>query len=1079
MRHLRLSPLLLLALAGTAQAAEIDQAELKAFRDTAERYSDRMQEFVADVRVIVDQAETADRSRTGDAYKGAIGRAEDAEGTLRRTTISKIESFLRKYPKSTYTADMEFRLADLYYEESELDFLARMEEYNRIGAQAAANPNIVLPEDPQKDYSKSIALYRDIIANHGTYEYLVNTYYMLGWCLGSASSQQFDQEAARDAYLAIVERFPKTEAANDANMKLGEYYFDKAESAQTTAENIPIAIKYYESVLKDGPSGRNYDEAIYKLGWSHFKLNHFDESLGYLVQLLDYSDKQFLETGRNSAMRPEAVQYLAIAYSDMGQRSGVSALEVAKKHLARLGERKWQHDVITRLAENLDQSSFFEDSIATYEYLQQKWPNDPKNPDYQYKIATIWAKVPPGGEEEKAQASKALAVLAERYNEGTPWAIANRGNPEAISNARAYIENSLGGVASQYLVNAQKSGNPDDYAFAAKKLGEFLDSFPYANNYDEYQWYEAYALFQSKQLPQAEKLYVTITKNDSSPYRDQARFQLVVTREALAEAKLGKADIRPPDAAVEKEITTPFGKKITVYRISDEQKALIAALDDVVDRELKDPDTAKLVADRRQKLMYLAGRIYEEHGQYDEARKRLGRVIHDYRTTPEGVNAAKLYVNTYVAEGDLDNVLASTKSFGDLDKTFGTIEEQASFNKCADYGSKNQYANAAACYDRFLVAFPQSEYLRDALFNAANNYDRAGKADRAIVLFEQYINKYPSDQRSKDLYVRLGETYSSILELDKAIGYFQALPKLDVNHVDAAVAQSNAAFLKIGVGDHAGAAASLEDYAKLFPNQPDAELLFWKAGEQWELVGEGRAQQFYADYLSRFPNGDPNKRIEALYRIATFKTKKGQSATATWSQLQEVYRANAGGALNQRARSLAAEGALKDLMAEFDRFKTYKFAKNEKKDVELVTKTKPEALKVLNQHSLDLIQNYQDFDTTTASLYIQGMAHFAYADMLFAVPMPPSLSDEEQGIYQDQLDQIRLPVEDRGKARLNAALEKAKAEKRWNEWVDKSLSALHDRYPTDFPSERSESKGTVNETAVPFSGAVSLPEEGQ
>lgn len=1075
MRRALFSPLLLLVLGvpRAFAATQPDPAEVRAYLEAAERYEDRMREFIADARRAVEDQEDEDRSRLSAIYGGAIQRSDDREGTMRRTAITRLEAFLQKYPSSTYTADMEFRLADLYFEESELDFMGRMEEYQSLSNQAAANPAMTLPDAPTKDYSRSIALYHDIIDHHGDYPYVVNTYYMLGWCLSSATSKQYDEDAARDAYQTIASRFPKTDAANDANMKLGEYYFDHTDTADTATVNLPIAVRYYEAVMADGPSGRNYDEAIYKLGWAHFRLGNLDRSLSYLVQLLDFSDKQFMDSGKNSSMRPEAVQYLAISYADIAHRNGDDALDVARKHQQKVGERKWQHDVFVRLAENLDKQAYFDEAIETYAYLQEHWPNDPENPSYQYKIANIYLKLPPSG--DPVRASAAFSQLADRYKLGSSWAIANKNNPEAIAKSRDYIEGTLGDVARQYLAAAQQSRKPEDFAAAAAKLGEFIDSFPDEQHYDEDVWYQAYALYNAGNLPEAEKLYQLISRSSSSPYRDQARYQLMLTRQAEVIQKFGKADIRPPDAVVDKTVTSPFGKPLTIYRISDEQTKLVAAMDDVVDREFKDADARKALNENRVKLLYIAGRIFEEHGQYDEGRKRLMRVVMDYPDSPEAQDAATLYVNTYTAEGDLEGVIAATERLQRY-HGMGDRQQEAVFSKCYDLTAKTQYLPAAQCYDQYIAKYPTSPYLKDALFNAANNYERGGQASRSIQLFEQYINQYPTDKRSEDLYVRLGENYSSILELDKAIRYFEALPKLDVNHVDAPVAQSNAAFLKIGVGDHSGAAQSLEDYARLFPNQPDAEKLYWKAGEQWELVSVQSAQSFYARYLTKFAaTGDPNHQIEALYRIASFKESKKQSATAEWTRLQDVYRANAGGSLSQRSRSLAAEGALKDLQAEYERFKTYKFTGNEKKDVQLLTETKSQEIKAFSDHALQLIQTYQDFDTATASLYLQGMALFAYSDMFYATPMPKGFSEEEQGIYQEQLDKFRIPIEDRGKARLNAALEKASAEKRWNDWVSKAQSALHDRYPSEFPSERAETQGSVQEQPMGFEGPVSMP----
>ena len=65
-------------------------------------------------------------------------------------TREALRAFLQKYPVSAHTADMQFRLADLYFEESELDYSARNDEYNRLAAQAEKDPSVKVPDEPKK-----------------------------------------------------------------------------------------------------------------------------------------------------------------------------------------------------------------------------------------------------------------------------------------------------------------------------------------------------------------------------------------------------------------------------------------------------------------------------------------------------------------------------------------------------------------------------------------------------------------------------------------------------------------------------------------------------------------------------------------------------------------------------------------------------------------------------------------------------------------------------------------------------------------------------------------------------------------
>jgi TolA-binding protein len=1079
----------LMALAGafgsTASAADapapVNAEELRAFRDTLERYSSRMREFEKSVADIVDRREADEQQRVESVYSGMVQRLQSEENAQRVSAVQRLEAFLRKYPVSPHSADMKFRLADLYFESAELEFDAARVEYARLTAAAEGRPDVVVPESPRKDYSRAIALYRDIVTNNTDYDSLADSYYMLAWCYNAPNSEQYDADAARVVNEQMVSRFPGTRFANDANMMLGEYWFDIPGPRTNPVVNVPTAISYYQAVLADGPEGRNYDEAIYKLGWSNYKLNNYDQALAYMVQLLDYSDKQMLQTGKPSNMRPEAIKYLAISYADIAFNQGKRPIDVAVTHLNRVGDRPWQHEEVEMLAEQLERQGKLEEAVDVWGYLQTHWALDPKNPVYQAKVAEAWLRLS-GNDQSRYQA--AMKELSERYSDGSAWYVANRMNPEAIAQARSYIETSLAQVATEYYALAQESQNVEDFARAADKFREFLEEYPFGANYNDYEWYYASALYDSNQFDASLLAYDQVVKNDKSPYRDGARYQTLQARRQIVLSRYGKLEDVPAGQTLERTATTDFGKQVLVYAISDEQKAFILSCDDVLDREFTDPDIAKQLDDARAAYSYIPAQILYNHGRYEEARARLERVIDRFPKTKEAGLAAQVLVNSYVNEGDLERVatlvdeLKSKKlgaDGGDGLGSLATIQEQAVFSLAGAKATRNDHLGASAAYLSFLQRFPQSQYLNVALYNAANQADLAGNAVDAIKLFEQYVAKYPADERSKDLYFRIADTYSATLELDKAIGYYEGLVSRFPDHKDASSAMYNAAFLRVGIGDHRGAATTYERYALTFPTIGDAEATFWRAGEQWELVSENEAVSFYNRYLDRFGAGEPNHAIESLYKLAKLQEKKGdRRAAATWTRLQDAFRAANGASLTARTRSLAAEGAVLDLGKEFAALKAVKWTSSEEKNVELLTKTKVEQVKALTDHAMNTILTYADYDSTAAALYYMGVARFAYADIAYDGPPPKGLSEEELDVYRQVVDEkFRIPSEDEGRKRLQAALDKAKTEKRWSIWNSKTLSALNERFPSDFPSERNESRGAIDPGDVPIAGPTS------
>ncbi len=1085
--------LVMLALAGLvvapAHASDLPKVtnpqEWQDFQDTLQRYQDRMGELQGDVAEIVQQHETDEQNRIDGIYGPMIDKLKADETAQRKTAMERLEGFLKKYPVSPYSANMKFRLADLYFQQADIDYFASFVEYQKFVKASADHPEIVLPEPPQKDYSKSVALYKDILANNQDFENLADTYYMLGWCYNVQDSTVYDTELARGNYEAIIGRFPGTEFANDANMALGEYWFD----LPNPTKNTPTAISYYKAVLADGEKGRNYDKALYKLGWSEYKLNHYDAALADMVTLLDFSDKEFIQTGKPANTRPEAIKYLAISYSDMGLNLSRKPIDLAVEHLNKVGDRPWEHEELETLATVLVTAAKLEDAIDVWAYMQKRWPLDPKNPIYQHEIALAYLKLPAGADHPDSDA--AMAALSANYSDDSPWFAANRTNADAIAAARDFIQESLGQVATTLFANAQNTGQVADFAAAAAKFKEWLDKYPFGNSYNDYEFYYASCLYSSNQFDDALAAYAQVLKNEHSPYQENARYQIMQARRQQVLAKYGKAEDVPQGQTIDKTVTSDFGKSITVYHVSDEQKAYMASIDDVLARTFTSPDVAPLVDKSRPALTYLPGQILFNHGDFVDARPRLQEVVDKYPQTKEAVYSAGLLVDMSSQEGDLEKVSSLIDEFtakhlgpngaaGGVDDTMAklkTIQEQAQFKLAHDKADKGDHIGSSKAFLAFIERFPASDYIKDALYNAANQADVAGDATLAISLFEQYVAQYPTDDKSEGLSFRIADTYAQTLNLPKAIQNYDYIVKNFPDSGDAKAAMYNSAFFKVGVGDHKGAALEYEQYANKYGDAPDAEQTYWAAGDQWEIIGENDAFAFYNRYLDKYGASNPDHAVEALYKVAKIQEKRpGGKAPATWAKLQDTFRsaATAGKPLSQKSRAMAAEGAVSDLTKEFDALKTVTWSKtDEKKNVDYILNKDtgmPSKINALTNHAVDIVNTYSDYDSSQAAQYFIGMSRLSFADALYNVPVPkeiannPDLVDE----YNAQLDRYRLPFEDQGKKFLIAALDKARTDKRWSSWNSRMLSELNARYPSEFPSERTETRGPIDPGDVPL-----------
>jgi tetratricopeptide (TPR) repeat protein len=1160
-RHLRLLALLLVPALATAQqpgeggeegdsasvaveSGSEHPAELEAFRQTASRYNERMREFESEARSIIASREARDKEQLRASYDALLTDLGEDEYRLRETAVARFEGFLRKYDDAPESASIMFRLAELYFEKSEEDYILADREYERVSNELMeAGDFDSIPAVPRKDFARSIALYDRILAQHPDYRYSDGTHYMLGYLYADTNSSQNSPETALSHFESLVTQYPDSQFASAAHLNIGEYYFEE--------NNLDAAIAHYEKVVElEGVEGPLYDKGLYKLAWSHYKQSNYDQALTLLNTLLDYSEDTYQATGQESAMAKEAVEYTAISFSDQADMSGDYPVDIAAAFYERIGDRPFESRVYKRLADVLIQQSRYEDAIATYEFIQKRWPNDPENPDFQWKIAELYNSLPVPDIDATNQA---IVTLNDRYNDKSEWWRANQTNPDALAVARGYIEKSLSTVASNAHYRANQTGSLADFQEASELYQQYLNEFPFADNYYQIQWYLADTLQQAGRFEEAEVQYGQLLKSkDDHNFGAMALYKQVLVRRQLVINQYGTTYELPEDAVVETVQTLPSGAERNIYVIGEGHQSyldgndalmrinfgeeltslnrVIAETDDADQKENLDLIAAELtqiediLRTNQGAISYEIAQMMFNHGRLDEARERFFTIIEKWPDQMYANYSANLIIDSYTAQEDLANIRKYASYYaahppgppGEVDpRGFAKIEQQAAFEQARAYsvdaierrrdgdeaGARTLRLQAAEAFLAYTRTYPLSradeadpasataEIYRKAFYSIGQNYFEAGDFEQANNYFKQYVDRFPKDELSFPLTFRIAQNYASTLNLEEAVRYFEQLySAAGKEYQDAPTALYNAAFLRIGMNDYRGAAQNFERYAREFPNLSDAESVMFRAGAQWEKVDEAEAMRFYRRYLTQYQGENPDHMMEAYNRIAELTESSGareRQVDAAWDDLSRAYKSYKG-QIGPAGRHYAAHAEFRQVERDFQVFKEIKYTSNDNKNAEILIQQKPEDLATLENRCMAMITEYQDFEYSSAALYIAGLAYLTYSDMLYEAPPPKSLDEEEVELYREAIDERRLPIEDKGKTRLSANLQKAEDEHRWSPWMTKTKIELARRFPGEFAPEKDEIRGVGDSNYVPGAGPISVrarennaEEEGQ
>jgi hypothetical protein len=126
--------------------------ELDAMQGDIARFENATKDFRGTVSHVVQQEYVEKRKQLMKKYQAQLDSEEKDEKSRRESAIKLFEDFLAKYHNDDrWTPDAMFRLAELYFEKSNDEYLTATQQAQASGAQ-------ITP-----DYTRTINLYTDLI----------------------------------------------------------------------------------------------------------------------------------------------------------------------------------------------------------------------------------------------------------------------------------------------------------------------------------------------------------------------------------------------------------------------------------------------------------------------------------------------------------------------------------------------------------------------------------------------------------------------------------------------------------------------------------------------------------------------------------------------------------------------------------------------------------------------------------------------------------------------------------------------------------------------------------------------------
>lgn len=1033
------------------------------------RFEAEALEYRGDIHALITGEYAARQKALSDGYDEILNRKGASEEELRSAAIAYFEEFVAQYPDQVeYTPSALYRLAELYFERDNIAYLKADAEYQ----DKLISGESVDYAPPLPDYTKSIQTFAALINKFPQYKLIDGAYYLLGYCLtemgGYAEALTQLQTLTRD--------YPTSKFAPEASLRIGELLFAQNEYAG--------ALDAYAKVASAGEASPFYDKALYKLGWSHYRLAikvsrtdpslgvyHFDQSVKRFRELLD-----FHAAGKGGdTLIAEARQYLKIDLAEDWNGDGFEdwlddptqrPVERAKRYLD--AKQPYTQLVLVDTADQLIEQRFNGEAIAVLRYAVDTYPDNPQNPELLTRIVEAL--------ERDGKSDEALAVREEigrRFGKGSEWA-ALQDDPTREA-AEALAEDALIRSATKHHEKGQKLRLEwqetqeaallviwqEEYRVAAGLYQSYLAQYSTSSNAYELGYYFAECLFYSSRFVEASEQYEKVRDSRLSDlYFEDAAYSSIVSLENQIKTELDQNPeayrTSPPPVGAGGELYPPLLVKLQANR-------------DYFSTQIPIPcEKSYNVAEIR----FNAALTAYNYGQFDDARRRFVELIETSPKEAVSRDAAKLYVDTFRLQNDLIGQKEASDKYLSLDlgPSGGAPDPKVQDQRfVVDY----QYAlalleqgkndEAATILATLIEQRPDWELKYKAMNDAAVAFERAKRYDSATKYFERLVNEDPKGEFAANALYRVGINAERFFEFDKAVSSYLKLLSTyktfsEEKRLGALLAVAK---IKDDNREYADAAKYYEQAHDEFLSTKVSEGASWNPSAALFKAAEVRqkgglldpAVKSYNRYLSLYRDkAHADQSLEAYMKIAEIQEAKGKhkDALKTYEQVVDAFdtfvlpQGGRGAELAAKARFFLIEEGLPT----YERI-GFKFKDPKKAEKGILDKIS--GLKALKKSYEEVAAKYKSPTYSLAALYRIGYLYENLADTFYA-SNPFKEGSLEYDSYQIQIEDQAIKAEDEAVKNYKIAYDKGKELKIENEWTRQALEHLNKyRGSTEYP----------------------------
>src|SRR5262245_16957746 len=617
---------------------------------------------------------------------------------------------------------------------------------------------------------EAIALYNRLLTEYPSYNNSDQVLYQM--------ARAYDELGRTEEAIETMERLirtnPHSSHLDEVQFRRGEYFF--------TRRRYRDAESAYTGIVKLGAASEFYELALYKVGWTLYKQEFYEEALQRYIALLDHKvsigyDFDQKHDEDNDRRVADTFRVISLSFSNLG------GPETVPEYFSKFGKRSYEDRIYSSLGEHYLDKLRYDDAAKTYKAFVALYPFHRATPRFSMRIVDTFTKggFPKLVLESKREFASKYGLKAEYWRHFKP-----EESPEVL----AYLKTTLKDLATHYHAQYQNANEAEEkltnYREASKWYGAYLESFPKEADSASVNYQLADLLLENKDFGEAAKQYER-TAYGYAPHSQSAAAGYAAIYAYREQLKV--ADKKQQDAVKRDTVASSLKFADAFPRDEHASAVLGAAADDMY--EMKDYKDA-IKADQRVIDEYpdanasirRSAWIVVAHGSFELA--EYPQAEHAYTqvlsVTPEGDESRTAFVDNLAAsiykQGELANEAKDYRSAADHFLRIRTAAPTSTIRAAAEYDAGaalirlEDWTAAVQVLDAFRTSFPEHQLHLEAAKQIAFAYKQSGQLSRAASEYDNIASQSADPALRSEALLVAGDPHEQSNTRDRALATY-------------------------------------------------------------------------------------------------------------------------------------------------------------------------------------------------------------------------------------------------------------------------------------------------------------------